>query len=372
MLLKLFNYIPTFLIDAYCDYYSLKLNIQKNKKCIKFKNTKIYFNVALSLFKYLNKNKTAKTIIFENNYISVVCYKLIIDILSNNKTIKNVIFKNNRFENIYFDSISSIITENSTITHLMINEYFQEKELCFIMDALKVNKTIKNLAIKDESCSENYQNMDLISDMIKENSTIKTLHLNLNYGCNIKSLANALKINNTIKSLNLEIKIIDNCSDNSNNVSSDVSSDFHELLNVLQNNKTIKYLHLNKKIFPFKFMPNLIKHNNTLIELGITNKKEIYLNDVLNDILDALKYNNTIEKLNIKKLFYDGDGDDGNDSNDNIVKSMIYEKLELNIKNKKLSKILLLISKRLVQLYGHKTFFSKLVANKIIGFLYRT
>jgi Ran GTPase-activating protein (RanGAP) involved in mRNA processing and transport len=229
--------------------------------------------------------------------------KKIAEMLKINKTLKIINLSNNEITNDNVIILADALKENETLTHLNIGiNKIGAKGVIEIADAIRKNKktAIKYLDMTKMGIrSFGIPGTRAITEMIKNNSSLKTLILRMNsisYG-ESELLSQVLENNETLTSLDL----------------SENSIDFLKISKALITNKTLSSLNISK-INPFgykgwKQFGEMIGINKTLIKINLSYNK---IDDPIFTFLASwLKNNKKIEFLN---LSYNNIGKEGIDA----------------------------------------------------------
>lgn len=149
-----------------------------------------------------------------------------------------------------------------------------------------------------ENLTLNYCHIENINDpiikLLKKNQ-LKYLNLNSNYIKNIDSLIEVLKHNTSLK----ELYLINNY---------EFIYNFDSFKNVIKYNKTLTHIEifdnvlLSKNLSLIKPIIEALKYNIT-IEYMDFNKIKFKNDEEINDILSLLQYNNSIIELNLSSLY---------------------------------------------------------------------
>ena len=296
----------------------------------KFKNNNNFLKIYS---KFLDDNTNNQTINkqYLNNVINLI-KKCITENIDNNDDIEYII-KNCNIINLYMpktnitQNISNLLKDNNTIQTLTIkiNNFNQDIDQNGIYSFLKYNNTIQKLCcynIKDNNINllidnlndnvnnnitkiklnfnlkDNFLNKDNVNifiNYLKNNNTIKILKL-YNFK-NINDLSEVFKYNTSINKLIIYSAYLNSCMNNINT-----------FINSLINNKTLKYLSINKNkittndynnkqlsINDIYIINNLLQYNTTLETLKLCNCNLF----TYNNALISLKYNTTLTTLDL-------------------------------------------------------------------------
>ena len=271
-------------------------------------------------------------LIYNDNFKNFIFKKCITENIDNNDDIEYII-KNCNITNLYIpktnitQNISNLLKDNNTIQTLTIkiNNFNQDIDQNGIYSFLKYNNTIQKLCcynIKDNNINllidnlndnvnnnitkiklnfnlkDNFLNKDNVNifiNYLKNNNTIKTLKL-YNFK-NINDLSEVFKYNTSINKLIIYSAYLNSCMNNINT-----------FINSLINNKTLKYLSINKNkittndynnkqlsINDINIINNLLQYNTTLKTLKLCNCNLF----TYNDALISLKNNTTLTTLDL-------------------------------------------------------------------------
>ena len=186
-----------------------------------------------------------------------------------------------------FASIINKINENKE-TELIIEDY-EIPNINILIEALKINTTIKRLILNEVNLND--EDLEKILDSLKNNSLVELTVPSNNFK-NVKPLCEFIKKCESLQILNLK--------------SNDCIKNLDVLFDTLKDNNTLKCLYIDGiKIKNSNKLKEMIKYNNTLIELSFGDE-EHYISDMINlcevlKINTSLKYIKILEKFNIDK-----------------------------------------------------------------------
>jgi len=190
--------------------------------------------------------------------------------------------------------ISRIIKQlkNNLIETLYLEDpdytIYSKNDINKIFEALKYNTSLKSLIM----CDVDIEDISILSDSLKNNHSLIRLKIFYNRRCNdiscfrpkiknMNSFYNMLKYNDTLKILELYGNLLDN-------------DDVNNLFQNLKFNKTLKQLGLNyNHISNVDILKDFLKVNSTLVALSF------YYNGIHNidNLCEGLKYNSTLTHL---------------------------------------------------------------------------
>jgi len=255
---KLFDADKSYQLDAYS-----------------FKNCLKQHNYILLIMSIINKNPNIVSLNLMGCHLDKDDLFLLVELLKNNTSLVELNIRRS-FPVEHTDKLIELLDKNKSITSLDLSGNEFKEHLGPFIEALKSNTKLMKLNLSDTEllkCStsrsmfEEYKNnIKLISEMLKVNTTLTELSLSDNFIKHIRPIINALSKNSTLTSLDL--------SDN----------------------------YISKKM-----LIELLK-NISLKELDFHHNIDIKLRDV--DIWNALKYNTSLTKLKIDVCSGDGYGYD--------------------------------------------------------------
>ena len=256
---------------------------------------------------------------------------LLINVLQNNTLLTdlslNYDYKNNNYK--IFKKLCQTIKNHASLNKLNLLLYSSSNIINSLYELLKDNFTLKiklTLILSLEEY-EYTEDLKLIYQMLKNNTSIINLHLILDYISSnnflyfdnilslnsysinklciehskdnisevIKILCNTLKFNNTLTDLQLIGNMIED-------------DDIKPLCDLLQVNTTLTTLNLsNNEItgYGLKLLSDVLKVNTTLIELNLLRNRIGDEDNGLISLADLLKINTTLTKLQLSSYQYD-------------------------------------------------------------------
>lgn len=235
--------------------------------------------------------------LFEHN--KTITYLSLMDIgLYDNELFENIITNNTSLTNLDMnvinplhvnvtEQICKILKYNTTLTQLDISRNGINLEN--LTEALQINTSIINLSI-----GATY-NISCLDTILSKNNTIVELYLDyiqINNSFEMEKLAEIIKDNDTLHILSLQSIEMDDFDKNM----------YKYLLNSLAQNTSITYLNLSDNLICMDELSYLLTNNktiNTLYLCQILSFDEDESENIINNLIEPLKVNTTITKLNL-------------------------------------------------------------------------
>lgn len=233
----------------------------------------------------LRVNKTLSSLYLSNNNISSENIKSVMEGLMENETLTILDLSNNDIGYGKDGNISKMLSVNSTLRKLDLSKNcLKNEDAAEIMKSLTTNKGLESLLI-NYNCFSNV-GIAGISEVLEHNTTLVELCINncyLNSG--ISSFINSLSQNKG----NLMVLSLESCW---------IEDETAQAIAVaMQTNSTITNLNLSKNSFSETSAPpisNMIKYNTTLEKLNLSHNS---LSFGVASIIQALRYNNSIQSF---------------------------------------------------------------------------
>lgn len=233
------------------------------------------------------------------------CFNAIIKALSNNDLLKihlnfylDCITNENVFKNIPIDNLINLIQIKALNTLKLDTFIFQDipnlnyTNECFtkLFEYLKTNTTLTKLDLKDlEGDYDTFDYINEISNMLMKNTTLTSLHLNINKHTitteQKNKLINSLIVNSTLTTLiiknycsNVNIDTFNKVFENNTSITSFKYFNYNssqndinksELIRILKNNRTLTDLNVTENITNSSFISEILQSNTTLTKLDI-------------------------------------------------------------------------------------------------------
>jgi Ran GTPase-activating protein (RanGAP) involved in mRNA processing and transport len=208
-----------------------------------------------------------------------------------NKSIKNLDISSNQLNEILFSKLYKCLKNNSNIIHLNLsNNSIGENSAIFLNEIINTNIFMESLIIKNIYLKD--KGLKIIEHTLKENKTLKILDISSNYFTfeSAEILGNIIKKNNMIDNLNIS----------GNKIFQKNKNTSENFFNSFEKNNTINSISFNNCLINKSSLISLIKSlrkNNGLISLDIGNNK--FDENEICEIWDEL----ILGDFNFKKLF---------------------------------------------------------------------
>ena len=160
-----------------------------------------FFETNFSFFQFLKKNKILKSLLLEYNELNEPCLLVLCESLKENETLETLnIYENNLTEN-GLNAITEMLKTNKSLTSLSLNLSHLNEPMKNFAQVIKDSKKLKILDIS-------YSEMDppifqAFCESIASNKSIEKLVFSDSGISDLSLLSEALKINKTIKELDL-------------------------------------------------------------------------------------------------------------------------------------------------------------------------
>ena len=299
-------------------------NILSNNKTLSLLN--LSFNgidsglfINQTTISFFENSKSLSSFIYEGNYIDTKEIKYVVQCLLSNFSVKYLNLSNNQLENKSFEQIGNLISNNFCICSLNlsynnlskgINNLFKNISSCSNLYEINIsnsslnseslqiiaNKLINNYSICHLDISNNtFTKIDCgnyLFNLISNNYSIRNLNLN---GCklggdNIALVLKGMGNNKIISVLNI----------GSNNLSNN-SKAYTEFQNMMNKNKTLKYLFMDLNTITdkeFEVICEGIKMN-TVLRLLSLKWNRIMLKNCTDNVFDNIQFNDTIKVIEL-------------------------------------------------------------------------
>lgn len=169
----------------------------------------------------------------------------LVETLKTNITVKVLVLTSNR---ISAKDIAEILKCNRSIIELKLCCMHIGDNIDIITEALKFNNTLKKLCLN----TNNIENVDSLAEALKTNDTLEELYLPYNEIKNIDKLSEMLQYNTSLKLLQLSHNNIKN---------------INKLAEALKHNITLEKLFLISNLFEIDGLVEILKYNTHLIVL---------------------------------------------------------------------------------------------------------
>jgi len=289
------------------------------------------YNHLFECLKYNNTIHTLKIYYYSSNYLNINLDSFIeklSEMLLINKSIVNLTLTLEylNFSRKAFIKLCNALKNHNIFYSLLFhisNSQLNEDDYNIFIDALQNQKYLSNLSLH---LTERFYNNDKIIELVNNLKYIYKLNIVLPYNDtfidnifnvleNIDNIFNVLENKQYLTKLVILIH-------NSNNVNS-----LSKLLNI---NKNITYLELSDRLSSDNIINNTFKQS--IINSNLQTLKLKFCNIQINDIIDIIQNNNTINNLNISfnhicnfKSLFDKLKTNTNITNLNISNNIIYE-----------------------------------------------
>ena len=331
-----FNYQFNYQVRSYMFYEGQKTDkdyyyilFDKIPKEILFKHG--YYNLRL-LYNSFKNYPNCNILTFEEvDFCNVVEFEFMLNLVNDTKQIDTLRFKAINLHN-YINEIVKFIKSN----HTGINN----EDLKLFSEAAKENDTLESL---DFSSNDTFSDLTPICDLIQNNKNITTLYFNNVYNCDFISLIERLKTNKTIKKIKIcetsdkifnefwEMLKINNTINHVSfksyysinmlkikevldinrtitelSLHNNITSEWTPLIEALKINTTLTYLNLNDCIInDYKPFYEILKNNKILKVVKLRHYSTSKYDNNCDILIDALKHNNVIERLNVDGIKID-------------------------------------------------------------------
>ena len=243
----------------------------------------IFFNEAniINFSENIKKNTSLKKlkILISCRYIGEI-----FNALSGNKFLESVKICNSLPSHVDFD-IVNMIKNNNTIKKLSIKN-IKIYDIKPLFTSLNTNTTLKHFAIENE---------EIIIPCCLKNNTLKSLKLCGKIDKNgLTNLSRFLKYDSVLKNLHINIKL-DKIHE----------FDMTNIISALEFNNTLTTLTMycrNPDLNGMDKLSNMLQYNNTLKKLTFESKNNGTTIQIMRDIIESLKVNNTLTYLDINPI----------------------------------------------------------------------
>ncbi len=265
--------------EAMCE--ALKVNTSVST--LLFESVGLSLGQFQALSKCLEVNQSVKTLRIKNDKFYPISADSIKDIFTKNTRIHTLGLSRVSFQANAFDKISEMIKSAPNLTELnFIEVELDDKKSLMLLDALKVNKTIKKLKLKN---SLKAAGMMQLGELLDVNTTIEDLTI-VNKGDVsddfYERLANGLKTNYSLKSLRCMIS------------SQKGFESFFEVVNTKPKIQTLK-LEM-RGITDHSPFVSFLKENRTLRQLEYFTEESLN-GDVLEEVFEGIKFNRGLRRF---------------------------------------------------------------------------
>ena len=281
--------ILTFEEVDFCNVveFEFMLNLVNDTKQIdtlRFKAINLH-NYINEIVKFIKSNHTIKSISFNQSGINNEDLKLFSEAAKENDTLESLDFSSNdTFSDL--TPICDLIQNNKNITTLYFNNVYN-CDFISLIERLKTNKTIKKIKI----CETSDKIFNEFWEMLKINNTINHVSFKSYYSINMLKIKEVLDINRTITELSLH---------------NNITSEWTPLIEALKINTTLTYLNLNDCIInDYKPFYEILKNNKILKVVKLRHYSTSKYDNNCDILIDALKHNNVIERLNVDGIKID-------------------------------------------------------------------